>query len=133
MSQENVAIVRAALDALDRGDWDAGFKDAAPDIEVDNTRDLGEWRGVHRGPDQMVRAWIRFTEPWESVDLEVEQLIDAGDVVVSSLTGILRGRDGIEVQTRTNWLWRLSDGQVTHLVTGYETTEEALEAAGLSE
>ena len=30
MSQENVEIVQAAVDAINRGDWDAVFKDAAP-------------------------------------------------------------------------------------------------------
>ena len=34
MSEENVEIVRTALAALNRGDLDAAFKDAAPDAEL---------------------------------------------------------------------------------------------------
>jgi hypothetical protein len=30
MSQENVEIVKAAIDAVNREDWDAAFQDAAP-------------------------------------------------------------------------------------------------------
>jgi ketosteroid isomerase-like protein len=109
------------------------FKHAAPDFEFDNTRNLGEWRGVHTTRDQVMRAWERFAEPWESVHFEAEQLIDAGDQVVTPMTATLRGRDGIELKSRESWLWRFRDGQVTHLVAGYETTKEALQAAGLSE
>src|SRR3989454_841091 len=38
MSQENVEIVQAAVDAINRGDWDAVFKDAAPSFEWDSSR-----------------------------------------------------------------------------------------------
>jgi len=130
MSEENVEIVIAAIDAWNRGDWDAAFKDAAPDIEFDNTRDLGEWRGVHTTREQAMQAWKRFAEPWESVHIEIEEIIDTGDQVVSRVTGSLRGRDGIEVKAGNNWLWRFGDGEVTHLVS-YREFEEALEAAGI--
>jgi ketosteroid isomerase-like protein len=133
MSEENVEIVRAFIDALNRGDWDAAVEDFASDIELDATRALGEWRGVHTGPGEAMRAWERFVEPWDSVNSEVEELIDGGEQVVSRLSATLRGRDGIELKTRNSWLWRFRDGQVTRLVIGYETTQEALDAAGLSE
>jgi ketosteroid isomerase-like protein len=133
MSQENVELVRAWFDAMNRGDWDAVLEDVAPDFELDATRALGEWRGVHTGRDKAIRAWERFVEPWESVHIEVEELIDAGDQVVSRTSGTLRGRDGIELTARNSWLWTFRDGQGTRLVVGYETTQEALEAAGLEE
>jgi ketosteroid isomerase-like protein len=34
-------IVRAAIDAWNRGDWDAVLKDAAPDFEFDLLRAVG--------------------------------------------------------------------------------------------
>jgi ketosteroid isomerase-like protein len=65
MSQENVEIVRAAIDAWSRGDWDTALRYAAPNFEYDLSRaaigsirgvygrDRTEeaWRGPHRGPD----------------------------------------------------------------------------------
>ena len=47
MSQENVEIVRAALDAYNRGDWKAMLKHAAPDCELDWSRSIGPQRGVY--------------------------------------------------------------------------------------
>ena len=34
MSQENVEMVRAAYEAMSRGDWDAAFEEAEPDVEL---------------------------------------------------------------------------------------------------
>jgi hypothetical protein len=34
MSQENMEIVKAAIDSLNREDWDAMFSDAAPSVET---------------------------------------------------------------------------------------------------
>jgi ketosteroid isomerase-like protein len=36
MSEQNAEIVRAALAAWNRRDWDEALKDAAPDAEVDS-------------------------------------------------------------------------------------------------
>jgi hypothetical protein len=46
MSQENVEIVKANIDAINRGDWEAAFQDAAPGFEMDFSRAVGPWRGV---------------------------------------------------------------------------------------
>ena len=44
--EENLEIVRAAMDALNRGDMDAVLKDAAPDFEFDFSRAVGPTHGV---------------------------------------------------------------------------------------
>jgi ketosteroid isomerase-like protein len=59
MSHENVEIVKAAIDANNREDWDALFKDAAPGAELDVSRAVGPWRGVY-GLDQIRRVVGEF-------------------------------------------------------------------------
>ena len=130
MSQENLEIVRAATAAWDRGDWDAVRKDAAPDVELDNTRELGEWRGVHTTAEQARRAFERFAEPWESVAIELDELIDAGPRVISCHTGTFRGRDGMALTAHNYLVWHFRDGLITRVVS-YREFEEAREAAGL--
>ena len=51
MSQENVEIVRRSYDAGNRGDWDAAFRDAAPDFEV--TFKAGPNAGTYRGREAL--------------------------------------------------------------------------------
>ena len=129
MSDENVETVRAAIEALSRGDWDAALNDTAPDIEFDSTRDLGEWRGVYKGPAQVKKALERFAESWDSIRLDLDEVIDAGDEIVSRHTATFTGRDGIRVTVDGTFLWRFRDGAITHLVT-FREFEDALEATG---
>jgi hypothetical protein len=48
MSQKNVEIVKTAIEAINREDWDAAFQGAAPGFELDFSRALGPYRGVYR-------------------------------------------------------------------------------------
>ena len=132
MSQENVENVRAFLAAWNRRDWDEALQDAAPDIEVDNSSNTGEWRGVHRGTDEVKRLWEGFTEPWESVRAEIDEIIEADNHVVIRGTAHFVGRDGIEVTARQAVCLTFRDGQLTRVLFSDELTD-ALEAAGLSE
>ncbi len=45
MSQENVEIVRAIIDAVNRQDFEAAFKDAPPGAQVDMSRAAGPVHG----------------------------------------------------------------------------------------
>jgi len=131
MSQENVEIVRAAIDALNGADADAVLKDAAPDFELDWSRAMGPQRGVF-GRDEALGLLREFDEPWESVRREADEFIEAGEQVVTPFTAYHRGRDGIEVQARGTLAWTIHNGAITRL-TYYQERQEALEAAGLSE
>ena len=132
MSQENMEIVRAVWDAWNRGDWDEWRSYLSPDLEFDSSSALGEWRGVARGPDQVLRATQQLREPWQSVRVEIEELIDAGEHVVHRSTAYFVGRDGIEVQAKGAYCWTFRDGVIIRGLFSNEF-DAALEAAGLRE
>ena len=88
--------------------------------------------GTYYGLDQIRQALEEFYEPWESVRYELDELIDAGEDVVASVTGYFRGRDGMEVRTRTAFVWTIRDGAIAHICF-YQERQEALEAVGLRE
>jgi ketosteroid isomerase-like protein len=131
MSQENVEIVRASIDAYNQGDWDAALKDVAPGCEFDLSRATGPRRGVH-SLDQMRRFLDEFGgfEAFESVRVEADEYIDAGEHVVVPLTLHARGRDGIEVEARPTNVWTIRDGAIVRVCL-YQERNDALEAAGL--
>ena len=132
MSQENVDLVKAKIDAYNRGDWDAFFfKDAAPGFELDFSRAVGPWRGVF-GLDQSRRVVEEIRETWESARLEPHEFIEAGDLVVVPLTMHGRGRDGIELVARLTFVWTIRNGAIER-VTMYQERQDAIEALGLSE
>jgi ketosteroid isomerase-like protein len=130
MSKENVEVVRKAWEAVNRGDIDASFKHWAPDSVFDVSRAFGPVHGTYYGLDQIRQAFEEFFGPWESFRIELDELIDAGEDVVASVTGYFRGRDGIEARTRTAFVWTIRDGAIAH-VRFYQERQEALEAAGL--
>ena len=131
MSQENVEIVKAAIDAVNRKDWDAAFQDAAPGFEYDLSRAVGPDRGIY-GLDQARRTWGEFRETWESARTEPHEFIEAGDLVVVHSTLHLKGRGGIEVVVSATFVWTIRDGAIER-VSMYQERQDALEAVGLSE
>jgi ketosteroid isomerase-like protein len=131
MSQENVEIIRAAIDAINRGDLEGVLKDADPDFEFDLSRAVGPVQGVFK-LDQTRGLLEEFFGMWEAVRWEIDELREVGDHVAASTTNYLRGRDGIEITARTPWVWTFRDGSIVRQC-GYQEWQEALEAVGLSE
>jgi ketosteroid isomerase-like protein len=134
MSQENVEIVRRSTAAYNRRDVDRMLETWAPDAVVDWSNARSFDAGVYRGHDEIRAYTLRFLAAWDEVRLEiVDGPVEIKDgVLIAENVAHLRGRDGIELQARSAWLITIHDGQHTSL-TLYQTKEEALEAAGLSD
>jgi ketosteroid isomerase-like protein len=131
MSQENVEIVRAAIEAFNRKDLDAALRSAAPGLEYDLSRATGPFRGVYT-LDQVRGVLGELDGVWESSRIEPHEFIEAGEQVVVPWTYFATGRDGIEVQARTTWTFTIRNEAIARLCM-YQERQEALEAAGLSE
>jgi ketosteroid isomerase-like protein len=131
MSKQNVELIKAALDAANRDDWDALFQDMTPGFELDMSRAVGPLHGVF-DLDRVRRALVEFAEHWESVRVDPHEFIEAGDLVVVPYTLHLRGRGGIEVVSRPTTVWTIRDGAIER-VCMYQERRDALEAVGLSE
>jgi ketosteroid isomerase-like protein len=133
MSQENVEIVRRGTDAYNRRDLDGVLENWAPDAVVDWSRSRGFDAGVFRGHDEIRAFWQRLLDAFDEVRVELVDPVEVEEgLVVAENVAYQRGRDGIEVQARSAWLIAIRDGETTSF-TLYQTKQEALEAAGLSE
>jgi ketosteroid isomerase-like protein len=130
MPRPNVEVVRAAFASWNEGDWDDAMRDASDDVVIDNSMVAGEYRGVHHGRDEAIRMFERFVEPWASTNMELVELVEAGDRVFARVTGRYVGRDGIEVIARTGMCFTFEDGQITHILMPGDI-DSARAAAGL--
>src|SRR5215216_21746 len=130
MSEENVEIVRKAVENFNRGDFDAFIELSDDDVVL---------RMAEGWPERVYfgKAAARsFFDGWaETVgqDVVVEDLIDAGNAVVTRQRVHLSGvQSGIEGDQQSSSVWTLREGKVVMLEYFWDH-QEALEAAGLSE
>jgi len=134
MSEENVEIVRQVYEAANQHDAERIFALYDPDVELDASRLEAVWiTGVYRGHEGLRAFFREWNEAWEGIDYSYEELIDAGDQVVSIVTRHGRGRaSGVEVERPFALVWTVRDGKVVQVV-WFLVRSDALEAAGLSE
>ncbi len=131
MAESNVQVVEFALDALNRRDVDAFLEHAEPDVVQDWSRALGPQQGTYRGRDEVARFLQSWWDAFDESVIIVDELIDAGDQVITVFHGRQRGRSsGIEVEgPGAVLLWSLRDGKIVS-ATLYQERGDALEALG---
>ncbi len=109
---ENLEIVRRAIEAFSRGELERALRDADQDAVFDWTRSPGLERGVYRGHEQALRFMGTFHELFERVQVDAEEVLVGGDTVIVPTCLRVRGRYGIELETRHASLFRLRHGQI---------------------
>jgi len=129
MSQENVEVVRRAIAAYNRRDFEAIRDLNHPDVQVDWSASRGLAAGVYQGQEEVMRFYQDFLETFEEVHFEPERFIESGDSVVVPNSAQIRGRDGIEVVARSAIVFEIRGGLVARICL-YQDTHEALEATG---
>ena len=133
MSQENVEIVRAALETWNRGDLEASLEYVSPGWEWHTAQLFPGTDAVYRGKQGFTRFWNNFREPWESISVEIERIEDLGDRVLVLFMFYGQGKlSGVDVTTEYANVFTVHDGRVIYQV-GYGDWKSALEAVGLSE
>jgi ketosteroid isomerase-like protein len=136
MSQANVEVVRRLYDAVARRDAATVLSLYDPDVELDNSRfhavGFGG-PGVYRGHEGLRRFFREWHDAWEEVEYDYDELIDAGDRVISVDIGRGRGRaSGIEVEASQCGVWTIREGKVVR-VEWFPSRAEALKAAGIED
>ena len=135
MSEENVALARKAIDALNRGDLDALLAFLSPDVvweALEGVPGIGE---LYRGRAG-VQEWIElmWENAQEGVHIEIEQITDLGDdrVFIAVVPTARRRGSGVPFEYRTWQIVWFADALITRRQV-FWTRAEALKTAGLRE
>jgi ketosteroid isomerase-like protein len=138
VSRENVEIIRRLYEAFNRRDFARAAHYLHPEGEVYpgvvGLDPPGGGSGSRlRGREELRRFFQDLGDTWTTVTVEQKEVIEAPDgriLVVESWR--VRGRDGVEVDTRIIDVYELRDGLIVR-VDGFRDRAEALEAVGLRE
>ena len=102
MSQENVERVRETFEAFGRGDLRAALQHVRLEVRTHRIAPLSDPK-TYAGPAGMLMAWGDWTGPFEDFELEVGELIDAGDSVVAEIRQRGRYKDSGEPMEGQLW------------------------------
>ena len=129
MSEANVAVVRGMWEAFLRNDFAASLGAFDPDVEWDGTN-LPDGT-ISRGLDAVTDHVSRWSEMWETWEVELEDVIDAGDDrVIAFLRERGLSKTGLDVNERHSELYLVRDGKIAYR-RGFSDADEALVVAGL--
>lgn len=133
MSQENVEIVLAALDAWNRRDFDAAISVAHEDAEIHFVGGFADLIGEEYDGREGILRFLRDILGTIGGQVVVETTTDAGEqvVVVTTVEGS-GAESGVPVTLRFGQVWSFRDGKAIRVDFYYEPSE-ALEAAGVRE
>ncbi|MDQ4040156.1 MAG: nuclear transport factor 2 family protein [Actinomycetota bacterium] len=132
MSRENVELMRSSLDGWNRGDIGAWLAPCHPDIEF---RTSGVYPGldpIYRGHAELRHFWEVMREPWESLQIRIEQVREVDDQLVSLCVFEGHAREGMTVRREVAWISRFADELIVR-ADAYGSWDEAVEAVGLPE
>jgi ketosteroid isomerase-like protein len=132
MSQENVEIVRRAIDAFIHRDLDAAVRHNDSEVEVDFSRSMGLEAGIYRGQEDVRAFWSLFLDAFDRISVSVDEFIECGEHVVVPNRTCFRGRGGIEVEAHSAYLVTFRNGRII-VWRLFQTRAEALKAAGLAD
>jgi ketosteroid isomerase-like protein len=128
MSEENVEVVRASMEAADRGDVESALSHYSESV-VFHPLVAGPYHGRAGVVEQMLTWMEEFEDFW----FDSEAFIDAGEqVVLLWRQGGVGKASGIRVENEGATVFSLADRLINHAQV-YTDRAKALEAAGLPE
>ncbi len=133
MSQENVDVVAAALDAFDRRDRDRLVALLDPNVEWELAGFFLDQKGVRTGPEEVWDYLTFLDEEFEDIRAERGEYVEVGGRVLVPVRVRGRGRrSGVAGEFSFTSVFTVANGK---LLSGrnYPTHAEALEAVGLRE
>jgi len=133
MSQENVEVVRCAIETRNAGS-DAYLDFLAEDVEIRPDASVFTEAKPFRGREEFRRFLADLDQSWEGrVREEIQEIFPVDDRVVARTAWGGRGRaSGIDLRSSLSAVYDIRDGQIIR-IEFYFDHAKALEAAGLSE
>jgi ketosteroid isomerase-like protein len=136
MATESLRILEAAIEAWNRRDVEATLVNIREDVVWRTARSMPDIDRVYRGHGGLRRFFRDFSEPWEEISIQIEDVIaDRDEQVVVLVRFHAVGREGIELDVRFIQIYRFDEAHQNRELVGFteDQREQALREAGLGD
>jgi ketosteroid isomerase-like protein len=131
MSQENLEIVRRAVEAFNSGDLRRIVALTHPDFDGVVPAEISAEPDSYRGHDGIRRYFNSFHDAMDQIRFEGDRFCAVGDSVVFALRLTAKGRQtAIAVEQRSAGVWSVREGKIVR-IRAYASLEQARRAVGL--
>ncbi len=132
MSEQNLQVVRAVFDTFSRGDMPAMLELMDPSVVFTPLPDTPDVQSFH-GHEGWLQGLAQTIDIWDDFSAELREMRDFDDHVLASLRWWGRGpSSGIQMEVDICALATFRNGKIVRWQF-FESEQQALEAAGLSE
>lgn len=129
MTDPDLVVLREAFRRWSGGDIDGALELMAEDVRWYPAATAPDIDAEYRGREGVRRFFTDFREPWDRIEMQPLEMVPVGDDVVVRTRFQADGRDGMRVDMQFGQRYRVRDGLLVQF-NGYESFDEALEAAG---
>lgn len=129
MSAENIEALRRLMAAFNERDLEGMAAGLSDDAELYPLRAQLEGK-AYRGPEGVREMFADFDEDWEQLRVEIDEVLDADDLV--AVRGRLRSRgrtSRVVLDVPIGFVWRFHGGKAVY-ARSYSEPDDALRAAG---
>jgi ketosteroid isomerase-like protein len=127
VSSENVEIVRRSLERWNDGDLEGFILKVDPEIEWRTSALYPGVDAVYYGHEGFRKFWRDFHEMWQTLTMELRDVVAVGDRVAFAFHFDATGRDGVRAGRDQASLTTIRNGLLLR-IQNYATWEEALGA-----
>jgi ketosteroid isomerase-like protein len=131
VTSERVAILRSWTEKFNRGDYDAAMGALDPEIEL-HEWPTGPGAQAYSGHDGVRQALDNWFEAWEWMQVEIEDIVEAGDHFLVTMHQRAKGKgSSVEVEIKSFNVYTFRDDKIIRIEL-FTERDPALAAAGLT-
>jgi ketosteroid isomerase-like protein len=129
MPPDRLDIARRLFDAIARKDLAALLELTDADVEWESFFALGEEGGKYRGHPGIRRYVDDLNDAWDVISPQIEDSLEAGDVIVMIGRVTFRGKLGAGADEQAGWVLKFRAGKVLRF-RAFSEPERVLEELG---
>jgi ketosteroid isomerase-like protein len=131
MSQENVELLRRAVELANAGDLEAVAALYHSDAELRDLQHPPDTPEVLKGRAAIVAAWATWSDSFDDFTVEVYEYLDAHPWVVGDVRWRATGKgSNVSIDWRVAEAYEVNDGKIVRVIAGFPNVATALEAVG---